>query len=200
MSNNSGRKEWIGRLLVAGWIVIMIVLVASLALKHNAALAQPSDERLLTNAMLKLRKHPERNFVVHVIYSECSCSRALLEHLINRHPFKNSEELILFVGVNSARRESARQAGFEFGTISAADLVSRFGLEAAPILTIFDSAGRLRYAGGYYDHPAEINPVDEKIYKQFEIGTVIESLPIFGCAVSPRLKKTLDPLNLTSFR
>jgi hypothetical protein len=68
------------------------------------------------------------------------------------------------------------------------------GLEGTPILAIFDSAGNLHYAGGYYDHPSAVNPLDEDIHLRFLAHTSSEALPVFGCAVSPRLKKSLNPL------
>ena len=66
----------------------------------------------------------------------------------------------------------------------AQELGFRFGLEAAPVLIVFDSAGRLRYAGGYYSHPAAITPLDERIYAQLAARAEVEPLPVFGCAVS----------------
>jgi hypothetical protein len=131
-----------------------------------------------------------------VIYSECSCARTLFNHLITRGQFAGDEELILFVGADSKKQASAKRSGFEFTSISAAELVSSFGLEAAPVLLIFDSAGRLRYAGGYYDHPATITPLDERIHTQVRAGASVEGLPVFGCAVSARLRKSIDPLQI----
>lgn len=105
---------------------------------------------------------------------------------------------MLFVGSNARNQALAVRAGFEFASISAQELVSRFGLEAAPVLLIFDSAGILRYAGGYYDHPATITPLDERIHTLFTANAKVETLPVFGCAVSPRLQKSLDPWFLVS--
>jgi hypothetical protein len=64
------------------------------------------------------------------------------------------------------------------------------------VLVLFDSAGKLGYAGGYYDNPAAVTPLDERIHAQFLAHSRIDELPVFGCAVSPRLQKTLDPLHL----
>jgi hypothetical protein len=187
------RKSWIGRALLGGWVVITLVGLAALSVKHMASLPEPGDEALLVRALLKLRRSSNENFLVHVIDAECSCAKALFTHLVARGPFPGDEELILFVGSDRDKQEAARQSGYKFTAISAQELVSGFGLEAAPILVIFDSAGTLRYAGGYYAHPATITPLDEKIYKQLVAGVKVEPLPVFGCAVSPRIKKSLDP-------
>jgi hypothetical protein len=188
------KKDWIGKSMLAAWMVVTLVGLAALSLKHMASLPEPADEALLTRAMLQLRRSSTGNFLVHVIYAECSCARALFAHLVARRPFPGAEEAILFVGADPRKQESAKRAGFAFTTVSAQELAFRFGLEAAPVLIVFDSAGRLRYAGGYYSHPAAISPLDERIYAQVAAGANVEPLPVFGCAVSSRLQKSLNPL------
>jgi hypothetical protein len=190
------KKEWIGRSLLVGWILVTLIGLAALSVRHMASLPEPGDEALLSRAMLKLRRGSSGNFLVHVIYGECSCSRALFAHLVARGPFRGAEEVVLFVGTDPAKQTSARRVGFAFTTVSAPELTSRFGLEAAPVLLVFDSAKRLRYAGGYYAHPSTIAPLDEKIYSKLAAGANVEPLPVFGCAVSSGLQKSLDPLRL----
>ncbi len=188
------KKDWIGKAMLAAWAVVTLVGLAALSLKHMASLPEPEDEALLTRAMLQLRRSSGRVFLVHVIYAECSCSRALFVHLVARRPFPGAEEAILFVGADPRKQESAARAGYTFTTVSAQELASRFGLEAAPVLVVLDSAGKLRYAGGYYAHPATITPLDERIYNRLATGANVEPLPVFGCAVSSRLQKSLNPL------
>jgi len=179
--------------MLAGWIVVTLAGLAALSVKHMASLPEP-DEALLSRAMLQLRRSSSGYFVVHVIYAECSCARALFAHLIARRRFPGAEEAVLFVGADPKKQESGKRAGFTFTTMSAEELALHFGLEAAPVLIVFDSAGRLRYAGGYYSHPATITPLDERIYAQLATGAKVEPLPVFGCAVSSRLQKSLNPL------
>jgi hypothetical protein len=188
-------KDWIGKSMLAGWIVVTVVGLAALSVKHMASFPAPDEEALLSRAMLQLRRSSSSNFLVHVIYAECSCSRALFAHLVARRPFAGAEEAILFVGADRAKQESAKRAGFTFAAVSAQELGFRFGLEAAPVLVVFDTAGRLRYAGGYYAHPAAITPLDERIYAQLAARAKVEPLPVFGCAVSSRLQKSLNPLS-----
>ena len=187
-------KDWIGKSMLAGWVVVTLVGLAALSVKHMASFPAPDEEALLSRAMLQLRRSSSGAFLVHVIYAECSCARALFAHLVARRPFPGAEETVLFVGADSSKQESAQRAGFTFTTVSAQELGFRFGLEAAPVLIVFDSAGRLRYAGGYYAHPAAITPLDERIYAQLAARAEVEPLPVFGCAVSSLLQKSLNPL------
>src|SRR6266481_5807026 len=126
-------KDWIGKSMLAGWMVVTLVGLAALSVKHMVSFPEP-DEALLSRAMLQLRRRSSENFLVHVIYAECSCSRALFAHLVARRPFPGAEETVLFVGADSSKQESAKRAGFTFTTVSAQELVFRFGLEAAPVL------------------------------------------------------------------
>jgi hypothetical protein len=187
------KGEWIGKAMLAGWIVFTVAGLAALSVKHMASLPEPNDEALLTRAMLPLRRDTIGNLVVHVVYAECSCSRALFAHLIARRKLPGAEEAILFVGADIKKQELAHRAGFTFTAVSAQELASHFGLEAAPVLIVIDSSGRLGYAGGYYAHPAAIVPLDEKIYARMATGAKVEPLPVFGCAVSARLQQSLNP-------
>jgi hypothetical protein len=188
------KKNWIGNGLLTAWVVVTLLILAALSVEHMASLPAPSNEVQFSRAMLKMRRISGKNFLVHVIYSECSCSRALFAHLLARGPFSGAEEAVLFVGADPDKQASAHRAGFNFATVSALELASRFGLEAAPVLAVFDPAGRLRYVGGYYAHPATIQPLDERIYAQLTIGLSVDPLPVFGCAVSARLQQSLSPL------
>ena len=189
-------KDRIGKALLAGWIGIAMVGVASLSLGHTVAMPGPDSEARLTRAMLALRRDATKTFLVHVISAGCSCTERLFAHLVARGSFPGTEEIVVFVGDDPAKRRSAEGAGFAFATVSAAELSARYGLEAAPVLVGFDVAGQLRYAGGYYNHPSTVSPLDERIHAQLERGAVPESLPVFGCAVSARLQTFMNVLDL----
>jgi hypothetical protein len=120
----------------------------------------------------------------------------LFTHLTERARFADADEIVLFVGEDPAKRLSAERAGLRFVSASPAGLAARYGIEAAPVLIAFDAAGGLRYLGGYYNHPSTIFPLDEKIHAQLVRGAVPGPLPVFGCAVSPRLQESVDPLGI----
>jgi hypothetical protein len=187
---------WIGKALLAGWIIVTLTGLASLSVSHMAAMPEPDDEALLTRAMLALRRDSTTSFLVHVIYAGCSCTERLFAHLLERGPFPGTEEIILFIGEDALKRQSAERAGFAFATVPAAELAARYGLEAAPVLVAFDAAGQLRYAGGYYAHPSTLSPLDRSIYAQLAKGAMPKPLPLFGCAVSARLQEAVDPLGI----
>lgn len=186
----------LGKALLAGWAVVVLTGLASMSLGHMAAMPEPDDEARLVRELRALRRDPARGFVVHVIYAGCSCTARLFTHLTQRPRFADADELVLFVGDDPAKRVAAERAGLRFTTTSPAVLAERYGIEAAPLLAAFDAAGRLRYLGGYYNHPSTVFPLDEKIHAQLAQGAAPAPLPVFGCAVSARLQASVDPLGI----
>ena len=186
----------VGRAALALWFVVTLVALASLMLNHVVAMPKPDDPARLRKSISALRESHDRPFLLHVIYRDCSCTNNLFSHLIARKPFDQAEEKILFVGADAKKQLAAQQAGFGFKVVAASYLREEFGIEAAPLLLVSDPDGQMRYIGGYYNHPAAIHSMDEQIYFALQAGKPVESLPLFGCAVSDRLQAAVDPFGL----
>jgi hypothetical protein len=189
-------KQALGKWLLVAWALLLMVALGSLGVSHTVAMPQPTRGERLAQTVLALRGPAQRPLFVHVIAAGCSCTERLFEHLLQRRAGQDGNEEILFVGEAGAKQAMAERAGYAFHSISARQLLDRFGLEAAPVLLALDATGRLRYAGGYYDHPAAILPHDEKILAQLAQGASPQPLPVYGCAVSPQLRKSIDPLGI----
>lgn len=182
--------------LIAGWAAAALMALSTIAVPHMAPMPEGSRDARTRQALWALRapSGPDR-LHVHVIAADCSCTDRLFAHLVRRGPFPGTDEIVLFVGSDPAKEARARAAGFRYAAVSAAQLAARFGLEAAPVLFAFDAA-RLRYAGGYFDHPSAIRPLDEAIHARLGAGESPEGLPVYGCAVSAPLRRSLDPLGI----
>jgi hypothetical protein len=194
------RAALLGKGLVLVWAALALVGISSLGVSHMAAMPEPAKEERLVLAALALRKDPARAFQLHVIYEKCSCTERLFAHLLRRGAFPDVEEMVLFVGESTARREAVERAGFGFAILPPAQLRSRYGLEAAPVLLAFDRAGALQYAGGYFDHPSAVKSLDEAIHADLARDRKPRQLPVFGCAVNPALQERLDPLGIVYSR
>jgi hypothetical protein len=182
--------------LIAAWVAVALLGISSLAVPHMAAMPGAGTQARLTHALLALRQRAGAAFVVHVIYQRCSCTERLFAHLVSRGASADAEEIVVYVGEDAARGRAVTRAGFRYVALSAAQLARRFGLEAAPVLFVFDAPGRLRYAGGYFDHPSTVTARDEAIFARVLAGESPPALPVFGCAVSARLQDAVDPLGV----
>ena len=196
MSRKPARRATAAKLFIVVWIVVVSLALGSLGVSHLAALPKPDDEARVARAALALRRDPSRDFVVHVIYAGCSCTARLFAHLVERKPFPGAAELILFVGDDNTKREAAERAGYSFRSVTSDELASEFGLEVAPVMLAFDTTGALRYVGGYFDKPAARSALDGQIRQRILDGASPDPLPVFGCAVSTRLQRKVDPLGV----
>jgi len=197
-ARRAARNSLLGTLLVVAWAVVTLVGLAALSFNHMFAMPTPGQAQSLSQAMLSLRQGSGREFLVHVIDGDCSCTERLFAHLLERGPFPDVEEVVLFAGNDPGKQRAAEGAGFAFVAISSTALLERYHLEVAPVLVAFDGAANLRYLGGYYDHPAAMWPRDERLRDELARGDSPRPLPVFGCAVSERLQNELDPLGIAA--
>jgi len=197
-SNRSAgrRRKAIGAALIAIWAAGMLLAISTIALPHMAPMPGASRAARTTQALLALRRDPRREFIVHVIAAHCSCTDRLFAHLVQRGPFADADEVIVFAGEDAAKQAAAMRAGFRYVNVDAEALARRFLLESAPVMFAFDAHGALRYAGGYFNHPSARSALDEGIREQVRRGASPEPLPVYGCAVSARLRESVDPLGI----
>jgi hypothetical protein len=189
-------KSLLGKALLVVWAVVCLLGIATLAVSHTAALPGTDAGERLVRAALALRSDASRPFLVHVISADCSCTNRLVKHILERGPFPEAGEVILFIGSDNAKRAAAERAGFRFAELAPQEFAKRFALEAAPVLLAFDTKGQLRYAGGYYERAAALFPQDEKLQAKLAQGATPEPLPVYGCAVSRKLRDAVDPLGI----
>lgn len=88
--------------------------------------------------------------------------------------------------------------GYSVDCITPEELLSKYGVEATPLLMILDPDGQQRYIGGYTSRKQLLDVQDKVILDQLMSGQEVEPLPLFDCAVSGRLKSLVDPLGLKS--
>ncbi len=74
--------------------------------------------------------------------------------------------------------------------------MTKYGIESAPLMIVDDAHGVIRYAGGYTSRKQGLDYQDQAIVHQLLSGAEVDPLPLFGCAVSQRLKQMVDPFRL----
>ncbi len=180
-------------------IPLLLVLVATLMVGHWVILPKPSSNDLqLRGELQKLRGSGEGEvwLGVHVLYSDCGCSRRVLTHLFETKRPSGIAEKLLLVGAHPEFEAGARRAGLEVRVMRPRELKEVYGLEAAPLFIVADPGGELRYIGGYTERKRGLAIRDLEIIKSLQDREQVGELPLFGCAVSQRLQDMLDPIGL----
>jgi hypothetical protein len=182
-----------GRVGAAGlavWFGGMLAVGAGLLSRHLVALPGPPNGAKLASSMGELRRPETRGawMAVHVLYSECRCSQRIVDHLLSTARPTGWAEVVLWVGRHEPAPDLSRR--FDLRRVDASDL-ARMGVEATPMLITVDPGGRVRYAGGYTDRKQGPVIDDARIFEASRRADLTAALPIFGCAVSDRLRGEL---------
>jgi hypothetical protein len=184
----------IGTTAVAVWFSLMVVLGAGLLARHAVAFAAPAPSPRLVTSLNALRtaRTTKSWLAVHVLYGECRCSQRIADHLLATNRLSDWSEIVLWIG--SPAPPAALEKQFDVRRIAPAELAT-YGIESAPMLIAADAEGQIRYAGGYTDRKQGPIIDDLRILREArDAGGLLRSLPIFGCAVSERLKRSLSLL------
>jgi hypothetical protein len=186
------------------WAAVATVAVGSLAMNHTAALPARQEglaPAAVERAFAQLQTDSRKRLLVHVVASDCSCAQRLTRHVLSRPRLPDTAEVLLLVGPVKPWQALAAAAGVVIHAIDADTLQQRYGLDAAPVLVALAPGGRMDYLGGYFDHPAALHPQDQRLHAQWlqgsgAPGTAPAPLPVYGCAVSPSLRRATDPLGV----
>jgi hypothetical protein len=201
-------SSWGTRIGLLLWAVGTLVLSAYLLAPHLLTLPKPpAHDPRLRGAVAAMRGPGDagRWQALHILYEGCKCSQRVLDHLIDRGPADGYAEAIAVVSDGAdpeaaararADGERARGRGYRLEAVAPEALASRFGVEAAPLLVVADPAGELRYVGGYTERKQGPVVRDTRVFSELAAGKAPEPLPVFGCAVSDRLRSTVDPLGV----
>jgi hypothetical protein len=179
----------------------MVIIGASLMVNHWVPLPRPELEQTEGKTSLASFQIADANHhwvAIHFLYAECPCSRRVLDHLLEQSPRANAFERVVLIGDAEELFVKAEAQGYEVDSVAPEELLAKYGVEAAPLLMIFDPNGQQRYVGGYTSRKQLLNIQDRVILEQLQSGEDVEPLPVFGCAVSERLKSLVDPFGLKS--
>ena len=180
------------------WFVLMVIVSATLLGRHLLALPRPAADEALARSMATLRTPNDagRWMAVHVLYAECKCSQRIAEHLLASDRPKDVSEHVLLVGSDAALESQLSARGFQVTRVEPTELSDRYHLQAVPLLVVSAPDGTIHYAGGYTARKQGPEARDLEILADARAGRSIETIPVFGCAVSRQLQSTVNPLGL----
>lgn len=187
------------RVLFWIWVPLALALGTTLLATHWHSLPVPEDrDGRLDVELAGLRTHGDQDrwLVVHVLYAACGCSRNVLEHLVHDPRPSDLAERIVMVGTNPEIDALLLSSPLPIVRLDERELAERFAIEAAPLLLVVDPQGTLRYRGGYTEHKQGKLLRDVAIIDGLRADHDVAALPLFGCAVTDRLRRLLDPFGL----
>jgi len=181
------------RLGLGTWLGAMLLLGAGLLAKHVIALPAPASNARLSSSLSAFRSSTTANqwLAVHVLYAECRCSQRIVAHLLSTARPSGWQEVVLWVG--KAAPDPLLERAYRVKRVTSTELAS-FGVEATPLLVVLDPSNHVRYAGGYTERKQGPVIDDLRILAEAQRTSSLASLPVFGCAVSDRLKRALGVL------
>ena len=183
----------VARVGMVGWLFSTLLLGSALLAKHIVALPAPSASASLSRALTPLRDPSERGqwLAVHVLYAECRCSQRIVSHLLSTTRPVDTRELVIWVGDQAP--PSGLGTHFRVKRATVAEL-ARVGISAAPLLIVLDPSDGVRYVGGYSARKQGPELEDLQILVGIRNNGIFATLPVFGCAISDRLRQRLTLL------
>ncbi len=135
--------------------------------------------------------------LTHVVSESCKCSAKVVEYLIQRGPQKDLNEEVLIIG-HPPQVTELHQRGFKTRELNPDDLKEDISKLGVPFLLITTPKGDTVYAGGYSEKSVQDgSPIkDLEILQSLQGTRTVASFPIFGCAVSRKLQKIVDPFSM----
>lgn len=190
------------------WAILLTLVCSSLMVGHWVSLPTPAvgstleraafqgQSRIDARSTLVRLPAEDRWLVSHFLYADCPCSRKVLDYIVHRQPLAGVHERIVLIGHPPLEELQAAQAKFSVELISPEALLAQYGVESAPLLVVADRNGTIKYAGGYTRRKQGLDYQDQSIVRQLMAGGQVDPLPLYGCAVSQRLKRIVDPMGL----
>jgi hypothetical protein len=186
------------RVALATWLLGMLAVGSTLLARHALALPRPTADAALARSMATLREpgHVGQWMAVHVLYTECRCSRILVDHLLSTNRPSDVVEEVLLVGRDTDLEARLTARGFRVVQVRPTELAERYHVTAAPLLIVTAPDDSVRYVGGYTTRKQGPGVRDLEIIEGARAARPLASLPVLGCAVSDKLRAMLNPLGL----
>lgn len=187
-----------GRLGLIVWFVAMLAVGITLLARHAVALPRPTEDASFARAMASLRAPEDsgRWMAVHVLYAECQCSQRIANHLLTSDRPEGVAERVLLVGRSADLEARLAARGVRVVLTKSAELADRYHVQAVPLFVVVAPDDTVRYAGGYTARKQGPDPRDLEILAAARDDRFFARLPVFGCAVSARLRSSLNPIGL----
>lgn len=179
------------------WGVGMTAVVASLMVGHWVPLPHPQIGTQFPSPHGTPDADQARGLTAyHFLYSECPCSQRVFDHVMNRNAMDGVNERIVLIGDPNQQALDVSGRGFDVECLSPQEVKKKYGVESAPLLIVTNSMNAIVYSGGYTARKQGLHIEDVAIIEAAAASEAHEQFPLYGCAVSKRLKEIVDPIGL----
>ncbi|UYL09930.1 hypothetical protein B9G69_004990 [Bdellovibrio sp. SKB1291214] len=136
--------------------------------------------------------------LTHVVSESCKCSAKVMAYLKDRGPSSLAHEEIVLLGRIPAESQELVAKGFPLRHLNPENIKEDISKLGVPFLLITTPQGDTVYAGGYSEKSVQDGgPIrDLEILQGLQGKGTVQNFPIFGCAVSRKLQKIVDPFSL----
>lgn len=192
------RRAKAARGALALWAVAVTVVVSQTMAGHLLALPRPPVwDRAVRGLVDDVAggAAPRAWTETHVLYGDCPCSRRVVDRIVARPRAPGVVEQVALVFDATDLAARLRAAGMRVTLLDAEALQARH-VEAAPLVIVTDPRGAVRYVGGYTLRKQGPALRDRDVVDDLRRGVPVTPLPVFGCAVSQRLRSATDPLGV----
>lgn len=198
-------KKFVVGFFVFCWLSLVLGYVTYVTGFHMVPLTNKAEINLQNQEMQKLLSSanltPNSVLLVHFLNSECGCSGSIIKYLAQRKKSLKFDELIVLANDQTKKYKTILENnGFKVLLFNEEDLLTKFSIEALPLLTIFNNQEKV-YSGGYNEQQ-----MHKKNYQDIQIAEQIlnsnknladQKLPdfkIFGCSNGKVNKLASDPM------
>ncbi len=204
--------NYAGKIALPIWGIGMVLTISCLMVGHWVNLPQPSVGDSMPVSLIAANVAADdsndrgddsgRNgetqslTAFHFLYGSCPCSRRVLRHLVDRHPIDGVDERIVLIDEDPEMEARAIEMGYQTDVVTPEQLQNKYGVESAPLMVVADQSGAIVYSGGYTSRKQGFNIQDVELIRSAMNDEDQQCLPVYGCAVSQRLKNIVDPLGL----
>ncbi|MEK2687766.1 hypothetical protein [Bdellovibrio sp. GT3] len=143
-------------------------------------------------------KQPGAWTLTHVLSEDCKCSEAVMANLLKRGPHPDTHEEVVLLGKSLKDSQALVAKGFPVRHMKPEELQEDISKLGVPFLLISTPKGDTVYAGGYSEKSIKDgSPIrDLEILNSLQGKGTVKNFPIFGCAVSRKLQKIVDPFSM----
>ena len=192
------KENWFAITALSCWALCAFVVSGTLMAGHWITLPKPELTHAQWTALLPPNKPDDTAswHAFHFLYSDCPCSMRILDELLDYPPNTSVNETLILIGESVTSAEAAATMGYSIKYTTPEKLEEDFGIEAAPLLIVISDQQALTYVGGYTSRKQSLNSQHREVISRCHAGDEVDSLPLYGCAVSSALKDLVDPLRL----